>query len=160
MHHHWTQYHINRWYRLKGIAIDFNVMSVCCLLVVINCGKQLHIIWSTFLKSNTHLSNELLHAIWNLPDGMKITISSIMCCLPDGLGFWINHHLWLSSALIWIILEDSVGAFTVLSTSIRYHTAKCFQGICKIFCPVTFDPKRQFTVTLGSGLDCVETGKG
>ena len=63
MHHHWTQYHINRWYRLKGIAIDFNVMSVCCLLVVINCGKQLHIIWSTFLKSNTHLSNELLHAI-------------------------------------------------------------------------------------------------
>ncbi len=45
---------------------------------------------------------------------------SRVCCLGNGMGFWICCHLWLSSPSHLLQLAFSVGAFTMFSMHIKH----------------------------------------
>ena len=56
-----------------------------------------------------------LHGVCHLPDGIEITIGSGVCCLGDGMRFWIWNHLWLSFTRVWNNFNIVICVFTVLS---------------------------------------------
>ena len=75
--------------------------------------------------------------------------------LWDGMKITIGYHLWLSAAFIRINLKVVSEVYLLCFPSIPYSQILFLQGICKIFCSVTFDPKWQPALILGSITDCV-----